>query len=49
MHDTWQGLRAGRLASAQVPRDRPALALKTLYSILAQAGISKQEARAFWS
>jgi hypothetical protein len=48
-HDTWHGFRAGRSRSAQVPRDRASLALKTLYSILAQAGITKQEARDFWS
>ncbi len=48
-HDTYEGYRGGQRRTAQVPRENPNIPMKTLYSILQQAGISKQEARTFWS
>ena len=48
-HDTYEGMRDGRRYVVQVPRNRRALPPKTVASILAQAGIGKQEALDFWS
>ena len=47
-HDTYEGWIGNSRRTTQVPRNRKSIPLKTLYSILAQAGITKDEAREFW-
>lgn len=48
-HDIYKGQRGGKERTVAVPRNKPTIAPKTLYAILVQAGISKDEAREFWA
>ena len=47
-HDTYEHRRGEDRRIAQVPRNKHSIPPKTLYAILTQAGITKDEAREFW-
>ncbi|MFQ6133211.1 MAG: type II toxin-antitoxin system HicA family toxin [Armatimonadota bacterium] len=47
-HDTYEGFRCGGRRTAQVPRSKKNILPKTLSTILTQACIDDEEARAFW-
>ena len=48
-HDIYEGYREGTLRAVTVPRNKASIPPKTLLTILAQAGITKDEAREFWA